>query len=120
MATLGGARLNDTIAGAAPGEHHGHYYCGPYGGQPCHPGGNPLTGIIKQSSGSVFINGRGVARVQDATQESDPCGPGTGKIAQGSSTVFCNGKAVSRLTDKIAPHHGYATITSASGNVFVG
>ncbi|MCX7610378.1 MAG: PAAR domain-containing protein [Ignavibacterium sp.] len=85
-----------------------------------HPGDNPLTGSISSSSGNVFCNGLGVARVSDKTQESDPCGPGVGSVASGSGSVFCNGLSVARLTDKIAPHHGYANIISASGNVFVG
>ena len=117
MGTLGCARQTDSIKGNAPGEHHGHA-CPPDG--VCHPGSNPLTGNIITGSTNVFCNGLPIARVSDKTQESDPCGPGSGSVGIGSSTVFCNGRPVARLTDEIHPHHGYATITSASGNVFVG
>ncbi len=81
-------------------------------------------GIIVQASNNVFINGLGVARVDDFAFEN-PCQCSTAKnagtcdetIVSGSSSVFINGKPAARVGD-MGEYGGI--ISSGSSNVFIG
>lgn len=109
----GAARLNDAVAGTTGGEHSGHV--------PPHP---PMAFSGEISSGcwgDVLINGRPAATVDSVTVERDGCcGSSLGAVAVGSSSVFIHGQPAARIGDALKPHSGSGTITSGSGDVFIG
>lgn len=75
------------------------------------------------ASNNVFVNGKGVCRVDDSVccGLSFPPHPSDGVITQGSLTVFVNGKPIARVGD--ATSHtacGGGALQSGSPNVFAG
>ena len=81
---------------------------------------------IAGGSSSVFINGRGAARVGDAVDPhlkisippgSPPCLPHTAAIASGSGTVYINGKKAAWVGSSLK---GCTKVTGGSGDVFIG
>ena len=86
-------------------------------GETCCP--HAVTGSIVGGSPDTNINGRAVARLQDAVVHDCPhCG--TGFISSASGSVKANGIGVARLGDSVTYPGGGGTITSASGNVGAG
>lgn len=79
------------------------------------------TGTVNVVSGNVFVNGRGLHRLNDTGPTNCPHG-GTFESIAGSSTVFCNGKPVIRIGDTtVCQNCGQSgTHSTGSGNVIVG
>uniref|UniRef100_UPI00158D1963 DUF6531 domain-containing protein n=1 Tax=Pseudomonas sp. KK4 TaxID=1855729 RepID=UPI00158D1963 len=74
------------------------------------------SGTIVLASANVFINSRKAAHVEKSIGACDKH-PGPVQVAEGSTNVFINGTAAARKGDKITCG---ATISSGSGNVFIG
>ncbi|CAI2537388.1 Cell wall-associated polypeptide CWBP200 [Serratia ficaria] len=74
------------------------------------------SGTIVTASHNVFINSRKAAHVAASTGACDKH-PGPVQVADGSTNVFINGTAAARKDDKLTCG---ATISSGSGNVFIG
>lgn len=77
------------------------------------------------SSSNVFVNGKGILRVDDAWSVHITNNH-TGKIEAGSTHVFANGRGVARIGDHIVTLVSFdgssceSSIAVGSGNVFVG
>jgi uncharacterized Zn-binding protein involved in type VI secretion len=67
-----------------------------------------------ESSGNVFVNGRGVVRVGDAFK---PHCKHSRVVASGSHNVYVNGRQVCRIGDKLSCGD---IVCEGSSNVFVG
>ena len=76
---------------------------------------------ISGSSGSVFINGKGAARVGDSVnphlKPGKRCSPHAPNISKGSSTVFIDRKPAAHVGSSIS---GCTSVSGGSPNVFVG
>ena len=77
--------------------------------------------LATPGQGSVFANGKLVARKGDPTvahqfPPSPACAPHTAAVKGGSSSVFCNGSAVARIRDAA----DLGSMTGGSGNVSAG
>ena len=75
--------------------------------------------LATPGQGSVFANGKLVARKGDPTvahpfPPSPACAPHTAAVKGGSGSVFCNGSAVARIGDSADA----GAMTSGSSNVF--
>jgi len=100
----GVARLNDQHEGIC---NHG---------APCCP--HSVIGVISTGSGTVNVNGRPMARLNDNVTHNCPhCG--TGYISSASG-VNINGEHIARLGDDVTYPAGSGKITTASGDVFSG
>lgn len=78
--------------------------------------------VIASASSDVIINGRGAARVGDAsTVHLKPggrfCVPHTAVIVSGSSSVFINGRPAARIGDALA---GCTRVGTGSSDVVIG
>ncbi|POA17589.1 type IV secretion protein Rhs, partial [Pseudomonas sp. FW300-N1A1] len=74
------------------------------------------SGTLVIASSNVFINSRKAAHVEKSIGACDKH-PGPVQVAEGSTNVFINGTAAARKGDKLTCG---ATISSGSGNVFIG
>ena len=88
-----------------------------------HGGFAPRTNTT--SSPNVFVNGKGILRVDDAWASHDSGNSNhTGKVEAGSTRVLANGRGVARIGDHIVKLAGNSecesSIAVGSGNVFVG
>jgi|TARA_X000001388_G_scaffold60609_1_gene45994 uncharacterized Zn-binding protein involved in type VI secretion len=77
--------------------------------------------LATPGQGSVFANGKLVARKGDPTvahpfPPSPACAPHTAAVKGGSGSVFCNGSAVARIGDAA----DLGSMTGGSGNVSAG
>ena len=77
--------------------------------------------LATPGQGSVFANGKLVARKGDPTvahpfPPSPACAPHTAAVKGGSGSVFCNGSAVARIGDSA----DLGSMTGGSGNVSAG
>lgn len=88
-------------------------------GLPCCPHGR--SGTVSVTSDNVFVNGRGLHRLNDTGPTNCPHG-GTFASVAGSASVFCNKQPVIRIGDAtVCQSCGQSgTHTTGSGNVFVG
>ena len=88
-------------------------------GLPCCPHGR--TGTVNVTSGNVFVNGKGLHRLNDTGTTNCPHGGVFASVA-GSAMVFCNGRSVIRIGDAtICQSCGQqGSHTTGSRNVFVG
>lgn len=88
-------------------------------GLPCFPHGR--SGTVSVTSGNVFVNGRGLHRLNDTGPTNCPHG-GTFASVAGSASVCCNGRPVIRIGDAtMCQSCGQSgTHTTGSRNVFVG
>ncbi len=86
------------------------------------------TQVSEAGSSTVFVNGIGVVRSEDAMASHPDGSPCTisainhaPTLSTFSSTVFANGKGIGRIGDKYnSDHHFDHTIASGSTNVFAG
>ena len=77
--------------------------------------------LATPGQGSVFANGKLVARKGDPTvahpfPPSPACAPHTAAVKGGSGSVFCNGSAVARIGDAA----DLGSMTGGPGNVSAG
>lgn len=81
--------------------------------------GSPMVTATNGKSPNVFVNGTGIVRQGDMVAEHPAagCSPDQTTLTTFSSTVFINGKGAGRVGDQYTPDN---TITSGSGNVFIG
>ena len=88
-------------------------------GMPCCPHGR--SGTVNVTSGNVFVNGRGLHRL-NVTGPTNCPHSGTFASVAGSASVFCNERPVIRIGDAtMCQSCGQSgTHTTGSGNVFVG
>ena len=79
----------------------------------------PLETATNQGSSDVLINGVGAVRIGDivAPHRARGCGPDTSGLTTASSRVFANNLGVGVIGSQYTSDN---TITSGSGNVFVG
>lgn len=96
------------MAGAARRGDSGLFHCSPW--------------VIAKGSGDVLINGRGAARIGDATSlhlkpAGKKCFPHAPVITQGAATVFINGRPAARRGSAVA---GCTRVTGGSGDVDIG
>jgi uncharacterized Zn-binding protein involved in type VI secretion len=103
----GAARLGDKAQGTA--DAHGCLACP-----------HPTIGPIIAGSGSVNINSRPAARLNDPGLHAVCCGPNTFNVFQGSQTVFINGKPAARMGDQSKHCGGLGKIIEGSTNVIIG
>lgn len=83
--------------------------------------GCDVVTTTKEGSTNVFVNSKGVCRINDAIEVHNApvgssCVPHTATITSGSSKVFVNGKSIARIGDSADSGH----ISSGSSNVFAG
>jgi uncharacterized Zn-binding protein involved in type VI secretion len=80
---------------------------------------SPQTTATNECSSDVFVNTIGAVRKGDkvALHPASGCGPDQSTLTKSSGTVFVNGKGAGRKGDEYTSDN---TITSGSGNVFIG
>jgi uncharacterized Zn-binding protein involved in type VI secretion len=80
---------------------------------------SPMTTATDECSGDVFVNSIGAVRRNDkvANHPASGCGPDQSTLTTSSGTVFINGRGAGRKGDEYTSDN---TITSGSGDVFIG